>query len=238
MRNSQKKIIFLTIFGLLLSIQPIRSQTANEIEIYNWFDKNLSIESLDIKNGLAHLNFDNTVNDQDRYYLPDFKNGSVNYNLLNYFDLFLKYDIYSDELVLRPYDELNTTKINLIKDNISYFKIGTEKFINLKELNSTIFKGGFYEEVLIGNNITLYIKYYKERKKVTKDNVDLIEYVPKYEFILLKENKFNLINDKKVIIALFPANKKKINDFYDMNKNLKESNTPLFMENLVKYINN
>jgi hypothetical protein len=239
LKNSQKKIISLAIFGLLLNIYPIHSQSVKEIETYNWFDKNVGIESLDIKNGAAHLNFDKTLDNQNRYYgSDDFKKGNVNYNNQNYFDLFFKYDIYDDELVLRPYNESNNTKINLIKENINYFTLGNEKFVNLKELNKTTFKGGYYEEVVINNNIILYIKYHKEKKKNIKDESNVIEYLPRFEFILLKENKLNLINEKKEIVALFPASKTKINDFYLMNKNLRRENTALFMKNLMKYINN
>lgn len=238
LKNHQQKTIFLVLFGLFLNIYTTQSQTNDDIIVYNWFDKNLGLESLDFKNGLAHLNFDKTATNQNRYLTDEFKKGSINYNEQIYFDLFLKYDIYSDELVLRPYDEANTTKINLIKDNIKSFIIGNEKFTNVKELNTSIFKGGYYEEVLIKNNITLYIKYYKEKKKSTKDEINLIDYVPKYEFILFKENKYNLISEKKEIITLFPDDKRKINDFYLMNRDLRKENPSLFMKNLIRYINN
>lgn len=215
-------------------------QTSNDISVYNWFDNNLGVESLDFENGSAHLNFDKTIKNQNRYYISeDFKKGNFNYNSQDYFDLLLNYDIYNDELILRPYGESNTTKINLNKEKISSFKIGNEKFVNLKELNSNNFRKGYYEEVPAGNNITLFIKYYKEKKKNNnKEEVDLIEFVPKYEFLLLKENKFYPVNDKKEIIALFPDNKRKINDFYLLHRDLKKDNVPLFMKNLVKFINN
>ncbi|QOG02756.1 hypothetical protein [Flavobacterium sp. MDT1-60] len=238
MKNHQQKTIFLVLFGLFLNIYSTQSQTNDDIIVYNWFDKNLGLESLDFKNGLAHLNFDKTATNQNRYLTDEFRKGSISYNEQIYFDLFLKYDIHSDELVLRPYDEANTTKINLIKDNIKSFSIGNEKFTNLKELNPTVLKGGYYEEVLIGKNITLYIKYYKEKKKSSKDEINLIDYVPKYEFVLFKENRYNLISEKKEIITLFPDSKRKINDFYLMNRDLRKENPPLFMKNLIKYINN
>ncbi len=214
-------------------------QTSNEIAAYNWFDKNLGVEALDFENGPAHLNFDRTISNHNRYYISeDFKRGSIRYNDQDYFDLLLNYDTYNDELVVKPYGESNTTKINLIKNNVSSFKIGTENFVNLKTLNSSPFRKGYYEEVLVGNNMILYIKYYKEKKKNNKEEVDLIEFIPKHEFILLKENKFQPINDKKEILAVFPNSKRKINDFYLLYRNLKKENTPLFMKNLLKYINN
>lgn len=239
MKKLQKKSLYLILFGILLNTHVIYCQTSNEISTYNWFDKNIGVESLDFENGPAHLNFDRTISNHNRYYISqDFIKGNIRYNDQEYYDLLLNYDTYSDELILKPYGEFNTTKINLIRNNISSFKIGTEKFINFKKLNSTLFRKGYYEEFPAGNNVVLYIKHYKDKKKNSKEEIDLIEFIPKHEFIILKEGKFYPANDKKEIIALFPDSKRKINDFYLTYRNLKKDNTPLFMKNLLKYINN
>lgn len=237
MKKIQKKSYFIILFGLFLNISSIYSQNNSEISTYNWLDKKVGIESLDFKNGPAHFNFDKTVDNQNRYYISDFKNGSIEYNGQNYFDLYLKYDINADELILRPYSESNHTQINLIKENVTSFKLGSQKFVNLKNMPSN-FKGGYYDETLNGDKSVLYIKYFKEKNNVQKDNLFLIEYRSKYEFILLKDKTFTLINDKKEIIKLYPEKKRKINDFYFMNRTLKKDDPGLFMKNLMKYINN
>ncbi|WP_414000206.1 hypothetical protein ACMDB5_06545 [Flavobacterium sp. W1B] len=238
MKKIKKKPYLIILFGLFLNTFNTYSQNNNEALIYNWFDKNIGIESLDFKNGSAHFNFDKTVDNENRYYITDgFRNGSINYNNQIYSNLYLKYDIYNDELILSPYSESNHTQISLLKENISSFKIGIEKFVNLKELNPN-FKGGYYEEAPIGDDSILYIKYYKEKNDILKDNFFLIKFKQKNEYVLLKENKFILINDKKEIIKLFPDKKRKINDFFFMNTNLKKDDPGLFMKSLMKYINN
>ncbi len=239
MKKNQKKPLYFVIIGILLNFCTAYSQSSNEIFVYNWFDKNLGVESLDFENGPAHLNFDKTINNNNRYYISeDFKKGSINYNGQDYFDLLLNYDTYNDEIVLKPYGESNTTKINIIKENVSYFKLGNERFVKLETLNIPNFRKGYYEEVLTGNDITLFVKYYKEKKKINKDEIDLVEFIPKYEFILLKDSKSYLVNTKKEILALFPNNKRKINDFYLLHRDLKTENPALFTKNLLKYINN
>ncbi|MBS7229834.1 hypothetical protein KHA90_02255 [Flavobacterium psychroterrae] len=239
MKKIQKKPLYFVLIGIFLNFYTAYSQSSNEISVYNWFDKNLGVESLDFENGPAHLNFDKTVNNNNRYYISEnFKKGSINYNGQDYFDLLLNYDTYNDEIVLKPYGESNTTKINIIKENVNYFKIGNEKFIKLETLNIPNFKKGYYEEVLIGNDITVFVKYYKEKKKINKDEIDLVEFIPKYEFVLLKDNKYSSVNNKKEILALFPNNKRKINDFYLLHRDLKSENLALFTKNLLKYINN
>ncbi|KQO34532.1 hypothetical protein ASF10_02140 [Flavobacterium sp. Leaf82] len=238
MKNIQKKSLYLILFGIFLNIYTSYCQTSQEISVYNWFDKNIGVESLDFENGSAHLNFDKTVDNQNRYYISeDFKKGSIRYNNQDYFDLLLNYDIYNDELILKPYGELNTTKINIITNNVSSFKIGNENFVNLTALKPN-YRKGYYEKIPAGNNVTLFIKYYKEKKKINKAEIDLIEFVPKYDFLILKDNLFYPLNDKKEIITLFPNSKKKINDFYTTYRSLKKDAPALFMKNLLKYINN
>lgn len=238
MRKLQKELFFIILFGLFLNISQVFSQNNNDIFTYNWFDKNLGKESLPFNNGTGHLNFDKTIKDQNRYYIADeFKNGAINYQGQDYFNLDLKYDIFNDELVLRPYIETSYLQINLLKEKVDFFKIGNEKFVNLKQLPAN-FKSGYYEETVTGNNTVLYIKYYKEKKNIIKDNFFLIEYVQHNDFVLLKDNTFTLINDKKEIIKLYPDQKRKINDFFFMNKDLRKNSPGLFMKNLIKHINN
>lgn len=238
MKKLQKELLFIILFGLSLNTPKIFGQSNNEVVTYNWFDKNLGKESLDFNNGNGHLNFDSTINDHHRYYNTDeFKNGNIIYEGQNYFNLDLKYDIFNDQLVLRPYIESYYIQITLLKEKVDSFKIDNEKFVNLKEI-PTNFKSGYYEEVRIGNNTILYIKYSKAQEKVIKDFSILIDYIPYFDYILLKENKFTLINDKKEIIKLYPDQKRKINDFFLMSKDLRKTNQVLFMKNLIKYINN
>lgn len=238
LKKIQKNPYFIILFGVLLNISNVHSQNNNEILTYNWFDKSLGKESLDFNNGTGHLNFDKTIDKQNRYYVADeFKSGSITYNGQNYFNLDLKYDIFNDELVLRPYIETTYIQINLLKEKVDFFKIGNEKFVNLKLLPANL-KGGYYEETVTGKNSVLYIKYYKEKREIIKDDHFLIRYIQNYDYVLLKDNKFTLINDKKEIIKLYPEQKRKINDFFFKNKDLKKDNPALFMKNLMKYINN
>ena len=238
MKKLQKELLFIILFGLLLNTSQIFGQNNNEILTYNWFDKNFGKESLDFNNGNGHLNFDQTINDHHRYYKTDeFKNGNIIYEGQSYFNLDLKYDLFNDQLVIRPYIESPYIQINLLKEKVDSFKIDNEKFINLKQ-TSTNFKSGYYEEVIIGNSAVLYIKYNKEKNDVIRGYSVFIDYKSHSDYLLLKDNKFTLINDKTELIKLYPDQKRKINDFFLMNKDLRKTNQVLFMKNLIQYINN
>lgn len=232
--------LLLLFFGVFLNISNIHSQSSNKTAVYNWFDKTINNESLPINNGKLHTNFDKIIGTSDRYYNSDkFISGSLGYSEQEYFDVQLKYDIYKDELILKSPGE-GMIEINLIKENIQYFKLYDKRFFNLTIDKPVVLnvRGGFYEENLIGKNFIFYIKHYKEKKEILKGSEFFIDYYYKNEFILFTEGKYTVINAKNELLKLFPNEKNKINDYYLMNRNLRKENEVRFMENLMRYINN
>ncbi|MFM9988209.1 hypothetical protein [Flavobacterium sp.] len=229
----------LIILCFFSSIDILFAQKNNNEALYNWFDSVISKENLAINNGPLHMNYDRTLNGQNRYLTSNnFTVGSLNYDNQDYFNVNIKYDIYQDELILKPSDESDYISINLIKENIKKFKIHDKNFVNLDNILPTKFLEGYYEENLVGKSFIFYIKHYKENKELLKDNGVFIEYFYKNKYIIFHKNKFNTINNKSEIVKQFPDQKSKINDFYDLNKDLKKENELRFMETLMKYINN
>ena len=241
MKNIKKKSIPLIFFGIFLNIFTIHSQSSNEILVSKWFDKSAGKESLPISNGKFHLNFDKTIENVDRYYnSEELTKGSLGYDSQEYFEVNLKYDIYKDEIILTSQGESNLIEVNLIKEKIQYFKLNEKKFVNLNTDNllPINFRGGYYEENLIGKDFTFYIKHYKEKKEIIKSDALYIDYTYRHEFILFRKGTYTIINTKGQLLKVLPNDKKKINDYYLMNRNLRKENEVKFMENLMRYINN
>lgn len=233
-----KKNYFILLFGLLIYSQNNYCQNYTDIQTYEWFDTKLGKESLEFRTGTGHLNFDNTIDNEHRYYnINEFKNGSIVFNGQTHYNIDLKYDTFADELVIRPYPDRARIQINILKEKTDSFKIENENFVNLKPQNAT-YKAGYYQETIVGENCILYTKYIKLKTQIIKDNYLLTSYIPYHEFLLLKEGKFILINSQSEIVKLYPTQKRKINDFYYINKKLKKESPGLFMKKLMKYINN
>ncbi|WP_394759788.1 hypothetical protein [Flavobacterium sp.] len=231
--------LLLIILFFFSAVNIVLAQDNNNESVYNWFDETIGKENLALNNGVLHKNYDRTLNNQNRYFTSnDFTIGTLNYDNQDYFKVNMKYDIYEDELILNPSEESNYININLIKESVKYFILNKKKFINLNNQLPTEFLDGYYEENLIGKYFIFYIKHYKEKKELLKDNGAFIEYFYKNSFLILKDNKYIKINQKKEIIKLFPSIKKEIDDFYLLNRNLKKENEIKFMENLITYINN
>jgi len=240
LKNYQKKSAFLILFGLFLNIHNIHSQTSNDVSIYNWYDKTVGKENLDIVNGIPHTNPYRTAGDTHLYYIDQYESGTLTYEGQTYYNVNLKYDIYRDILVLNPFGESENIGINVITTKVGSFSIKDKYFVNLdkKELAVPEFMPGYYEENKISSDFIFYIKHHKNQLKSINEGVLLYTFKENTTFFLDLKGKVYPIKSKNDVIKLFPDQKKQINGFYLMNRELRKSDENQFMRNLMKYINN
>lgn len=240
LKNYHKKKSFFILFGLILNIHMIRSQV-NDVNTYNWFDNTIGKENLDIINGVPHTNPYKTAKESiNLYYINAYELGNLTYDGQIYYNVNLKYDIFRDILVLSPSDQAQNIGINIIKNKVKSFSIKDINFVNINNQNNKDLKlsNGYYEENKHYPYFTFYIKHYKDQQKITNDEgiFYLYKESPSY-FIDLKNTVYH-IKSKNDLIKLFPEQKKQISEFYLMNRELKKTNSNLFMRNLMKYISN
>ncbi|MDR7369417.1 hypothetical protein [Flavobacterium aquidurense] len=241
MKNHQQRSLFLLIFGLFLNFSTIYSQTNADISTYKWFDQAINDKDLDIINGTLHTNPYRTVGENNMYYIDDkYESGILIYENQAYYNVKLKYDIYRDILVLNPPQASENMGLNVISSKVQSFSIKGKTFIRIDRKDNAVpeFSTGYYEENKIASDFIFYIKHHKDQQKGINDGGVYYIYKENTSFFLDLKNKIYKINDKSDVVNLFPEQKKQINGFYLMNRELKKSDLNQFMTNLMKYINN
>jgi hypothetical protein len=245
-RKSKIKLS-IAFFAILCSGNKIYSQENSEISLFSKFDSIVGEKNIGINNGTRHINYYRTLDKSHSYYLTDkFSIGEAFYNDQYYHDIELKYDVNNDQLVLKPMDEYNYLGIILSKEKTASFTINKKKFVNLSYDNPSVpeYINGYYEEIIIGNTLILYIKNLKTRKKIidNKQISDVDErvtydlFTDKNTYYIKYNNIFYTINSKKEIITVFPDKKKGIKEYYSKNSELEQSNKVSFLENILKHI--
>ena len=225
-----KKTILL--LNLLFSIMLF----SQEKVIMKQNDSLIENSSLPLNNGIIYHNkYKNTLKNTSQFLENKYKKGTICYNNQTYFDVNLKYNVFEDLVFYKPNTKIGL-EANLITKQVDYFTYANKKFKQLNFIDG-VEKNGFFEEVEINTNITLYIKY----KKVCKENLSLGEisytfYDSKLYYILYN-NQLLEISSKSSIVSIFPSLKKKITTFYKENTKIKDSNIQQFYQNLLKTIN-
>ncbi|WP_166922850.1 hypothetical protein [Flavobacterium poyangense] len=249
MKNYQNKSIFLILFGLFLQINTVHSQSGNATSLYSWFDKTIGKSNLDLYNGPRYVNLYRTIDKSHSFYFSnDYSKGDVHYQNQDYYDLDLKYDVNNDILILKANGGYDYLGISLIKEKTAFFTLYNKKFININfnNPNCPVYMSGYYQELIFSKNNILYIKHHKTKTRVidTKrisdgtNQASSDEFRDKNEYILKYKDVYYKISSKSDIIKIFPDHKSEIRKYYNSNTQLEESDKNLFLENLLKRINN
>lgn len=216
------------------------SQTKNiDSTTYNWFDNTTGRENLNIINGIPNINPYKTVGDNSIYLWKDqYENGSLTYENLPYFNLKLKYDIYRDILILSPSEKSENIGINVNPEKTQSFSIKDKTFVRVQKTidNPTNFTTGYYEETILNSDLTFYIKHHKNGQNSINDDGIVYRFKTENLYFLNLKNNIIQIKSKSDLIKLFPELKRQINDFYLMNRELKQTDLDQFFKNLIKYV--
>ncbi|MEC4003064.1 hypothetical protein OX283_000200 [Flavobacterium sp. SUN052] len=236
--KAPKYQLFIALLFLAFS-NYIQSQNTTSNSIYDWFDSKVGKENLDINNGKILLNYDKSINGNDRFYFDNYYYGTIKYDNQIYNNILLNYDILNDEIVIKSNNESVKNAIVLIKEKVEYFILNNIKYVNLNysELVTPEFIKGFLEERTIGTNFTILIKHKKDKSSIVKNDAFIDDFTERTYFYLKFKNQFYSINSKKDIVTILPEYKKNINEFYANNQLVEKSNKTKFLEDLFNYLN-
>ncbi len=214
-----KKVYILQTFTLLLMLPSLNFAQVNSTEksYYKWFDAAVGVENTDLYNGVAYVEEFSAGRDNKRFFLSsDFKTGDVHYGGQSYYDIKMKYDVYGDQLIVNLISNSQESVIQLLKNKLYSFNIGTHFFENISDEGAKKVGISGYHEVLVRNpSCTLFKKYRKKKTKRLEKRFYYYEFSDNTsEFVVEIDGSFYYVKSKNDFIKLFPQYKKEINDFY------------------------
>ncbi|PTT15819.1 hypothetical protein DBR27_03090 [Flavobacterium sp. HMWF030] len=240
MKNHKKHHICILIFGFLLNFSNLYSQYNKDESFHNWFDNIVGKENLNISNGPIYKDSYITLGDNSMYYIANnFMKGNVTYDGQTYYDINIKYNLYKDELIINPIGESKYSSLLLSQNKTSGFYVNGKNFVKLDKNLSPLpqLTTGYYEVNALREGFNFYIKHSKKIESKTQDLKSYSYFTENNSYFIFYKNTFYSSNSKSDLIKIFPNQKKQINDFYAMNREIRKSDNDQFMINLLKHIN-
>ena len=119
-----------------------------------------------------------------QYFGEDYwEKGEITYEGQKFDSIFLMYDIYNDQIILEHFNSSGSiSPIKLYNPNVNSFYLQGHRFIRLGEDSISGLKEGFYDELYLGKNLSIYVQRQKQIAKVDQTN-DLHE-------IFIDKNKY------------------------------------------------
>ena len=217
-----KRIVPVCIFLMTFSCS-IKLYCINPFDSLTFYQNDKEQDTLKNKqnlyNGKVWTNRYRKVNSDQFLFSNYFMPGTVSVMGRTYRNLHIKYDIYSDEILI-PFNDDEILQLN--KEMVDSFSINFEnkvyKFIKIKTgtLNNYPDYNG-YLNVLYNKKSVLYVKY---KKEISSGNEDLneVEFTPNQKIYFYKNNIVYQIITKKDLFNALDANPGQIKEFIKANK--------------------
>jgi len=155
-----------------------------------------------------------------QYFLDDYwEQGSVVFDGQFYDSIYLKFDIYNDELLVEYFSEKGLAMtLMLYSAKINGFQLQGHTFIRLQTDSATTLKTGFYDQLFIGENLSAYARRQKEIVRTSGTNTLKDDFVQKDKYFLMKDGLYYSVNKRGSIIRVLEDHKKEVKRFIKLNK--------------------
>lgn len=236
------RFLIITLFFIgLQNVVFAQAKKNNTKDYFKWYDNLFPEGSLALYNGFKYLDTYRTENGNNQFLFSGNNNlGSVYYNNQKFFDVYINYDIFKDELIVQlPYNT-QIFKIRLVKKHVKYFQIKNNVFINLpkpSEVESDYMVNGFYQIIHEASNLSVYKKHYKIEQKYIEDYISYTKFNKKDYYVVKFKGNYKRINSVKDFRKFFPKYKKQILSFYKKERKVYKKNPDSFYKKLLVDIN-
>ena len=187
-----------------------------------------------IYNGQEHTGYSSLIEGIPYYESKEWQTGTLVFQNLFYKDVFLKYDLVADQLVVRHPNGI--TGIVLFTRRIQSFTLGNKHFVNLDTDKESELKSGIYEE-LVNGRMSLYAK----RSKLFEENIVLNElerkFIDKNVLYVLKDGHYYAVKKQKTIMKLIADKRNAVTSAMKASKIKFKSNPELALIKMVEVYN-
>ncbi len=164
--------------------------------------------------------------------------GSVVYDNQRYDSIEIKYDIYSDLLLIKYIDQQGYIRsIQLYREKVSAFQIKDHHFVNIREDSLLGYISGYYDLLVPGDRASVLAK---RRKEVNETNtLNSLEYrfvINDILYIRIDENFYEVKNRKSMLKTLSDR-KSELKSFMKLNKKRFKKDHEKKLVEVVKYYN-
>jgi hypothetical protein len=179
------------------------------------YNKSIVSES-HIYNGKEEVNYNFKMVGHPYIDSPEWKKGSIDYDGSIYTNVFLNFNLITQQIIVLHYDGF--LKVQLVKEKIKTFSFANRYFVNQisKKKEDSDFDG-FYELLSDGKAKLLVRRVKKIDETYTSSRIER-EVSQKSEYFIFHSGKYNEVKSKKSVIKVFADRKAEIQKFLAENK--------------------
>lgn len=229
--------VFLYCF-LSVSFCSVLNAQNNNNEPYQLFDNIIGQTNAGIFNGLQYYDKFQVKGDKHQFFKHKFFiYGSLVYKGEPYFDMSIKYDLHTDELLVKNLEVTNGSITVLNKQYIDQFELNGHQFRKL-EINVNEYKRitGFFEVLLEHQSISVLKKHTKKMSRIVDGEVSY-EFKEQYAYYLRFNENYYQLKKTNSLVSIFPEYKVPLRNSFKQYSNLRKTDPDTYLLSIITDLN-
>lgn len=212
---SHRTTVFL--LSILLPLCIFGQSMKSRNSAYELFDETTGIENSALHYGVVYQEEHRSTKEFSKFFVkPEFTKGSLTFNGQAFSDLDLKYDVHSDEVLMKTQKKLGGRAIKLQKKRVAEFNLHGHRFINI----DTVIRGikaplGYYEVVIESEHLSFLKKHQKLLSQRLGETLVYDEFETRPSLYLLDYGTTRYEVDQfKDVLKIFPEHEASLKIFF------------------------
>ena len=174
-----------------------------------------------------------------QYFIEDYwEIGNVTYDQSFHDSIYLKYDIYSDVLLVENFNSQGfLSPIELFAESVQEFQIYGQNFIRLEKDSISGLKEGYYNLMFNAEGLQVLVKRRKEIIQSNDINSLRKEFTQKDRYYIMKDGIYHRVRKKNSILKVLQDRKKALKRYIRQNHLLFRANPDLEIVQVANYYN-
>ena len=210
----KKLLLFQCIFfchSVFCQIITDKWEDTGRIKAIHTYKNTITIQS-GLYNGVEYSGYSPGFEGHQYYNSSDWLKGSVFYDGMLYTEVFLKYDMLTDKLIVKRFDGF---AIQLLDEKLNYFTIGTDLFRHF--FGNQVLPAGYFQELYVGN-VSIYAKKIKVKQDNRNENsAEQTFEEKKVKYFAIRGEEVVIIKNLNSVINLMNDTQKKAQQYLKQN---------------------
>ncbi|MEM9076612.1 MAG: hypothetical protein AAGC43_06210 [Bacteroidota bacterium] len=177
--------------------------------LYLWFDEQIGLLNSGLYASQEYVEEYQVINDKHRFFeSPNYLTGTLWSQETPYHQIFLKYDLFEDQLIVYPKGLEGASAVKLTLAAVDSFQVQNRKFIKKATVDSKSKAiTGFFEVLSKGSDYVLLKKHRKTDVRKLNRNRVYYEFKDKNEYAVEYRGVFYPVANKRDVLTIFPLSK-------------------------------
>ena len=226
--------------GVTLFAQSVKNNQVNHVtgalaKAITLYDREMDINTM-LYTGVSYYDPHTTIRGHQFFGDDYWEQGSIDYNGQHYDSIYLKYDVFKDQLLVENFNSSGfLSPIVLDRNKVYSFILKGHHFIKIEADTTSILRTGYYDLLYQGDELQFVVRRRKEIVDSNEISSVRQEFAVKDRFYIKKGEAYHRFRNKSSLLKVLKDHKKELKAFIKSNSMLSTMQPDVQFTEIIRY---